>query len=51
VNVRLTRPAALVRVPVRVPAAGRWRVTVFLDAPTFLTLDEEPDRPLVFVAR
>ena len=50
VSVRLTKPTAVVRVPLRVPAAGRWRVKVFVDAPSFLTLADEP-KPLFFVMR
>ena len=50
VSVRLTRPAAVVRIPLRVPTAGRWRAKVFVDAPSFLTLADEP-KPVFFVTR
>jgi hypothetical protein len=50
VSVRLTKSSTAVRVPVRVPAAGRWRVKVLVDAPSFLTLADEP-KPVFFVAR
>jgi hypothetical protein len=50
VRVRLTKPATVVRVPLRVPAAGRWRVKVLVDAPSFLTLADEP-KPVFFVSR
>src|SRR5207237_7567568 len=50
VTVRLTKPVTVVRVPLRVPAAGRWRVKVLVDAPSFLTLADEP-KPLFLIAR
>lgn len=49
-SVRLTKRATVVRVPLGVPAAGRWRVKVIVDAPSFLTLADEPT-PLFFTAR
>jgi hypothetical protein len=50
VSVRLTKPATVVHVPVRVPAAGRWRVKVLVNAPSFVTLADEP-KPVFFVTR
>lgn len=50
VSVRLTKPVGVVRVPLRVPAAGRWQAKVFVDAPSFLTLADEP-KPVFFVSR